>query len=115
MAENSDDRKELSSSSNLADKIDFPISTPNLIIIPCNESRKGFLRDCYIKEYLADYLSKDEFDHVINQVITHTHKSYAEKRSIDNEQMPQKVMFIMLISLTMILAFFILSYMAAID
>jgi len=48
--------------------LDIPKSTPDCIIIPSNKYGLGFKRKTYIAEFLNDYISKEEFDKVINHI-----------------------------------------------
>lgn len=56
--------------------LDIPKSTPDCIIIPSNKFQTGkakgdglaFKRKMYIPEFLENYISKEEFDKVINHV-----------------------------------------------
>lgn len=114
MAEVEGGRKDLPSRASIIKNLDLPKSTPECIIIPCNKTGRGFLRNCFVEEYLKGYITKDEFDTVIGNITVLVFKAYSEKRAIDNKQLSVKVIWIILASLLMVIVFFITSYEAAI-
>ena len=94
--------------------LDIPKSTPDCIIIPSNKYGLGFKRKTYIAEYLQDYISKEEFDKVINHVTRLAQLAYSEKRKIDNNQISKKILMTFGFCLILALLYFIFSYISAV-
>jgi hypothetical protein len=47
------------------EKISMPMSSRSRIIIPSNSAGNRFLKNCYIREYLEDFISERDFNDVV--------------------------------------------------
>lgn len=95
--------------------VGIPETKPYSIIIPPNEETNGFGRISYHHEYCNDFISKIEFDEVIDNVCKLASAAYSVKRENDNKQLSPKVIFVFYICLLFNLLFCIMSYFAAIE
>jgi hypothetical protein len=49
------------------DEIEFPESSPEYIIVKCNEKGTGLLRTCYNQRFCEGRIEKEEFDGVVGK------------------------------------------------
>ena len=93
----------------------IPETTQNRIIIPPNQSLTSFSRVSYHEEYWKDFISKNEFDEIIDNACKLASLAYSQKRENDDRKLPSRVMLSFWIAWIMIIAFWIMSYYAALD
>lgn len=71
--------------------VGIPKTQPWSIIIPPNEVLNGFCRKSYHPEYCEEYISKHEFDEVIDNICKLASLAYSQKRNNDNKQLSATV------------------------
>lgn len=74
--------------------VGIPKTTPYSIIIPPNEDMNGFCRKSYHPKYCRDYISKIEFDEIIDNICKLAGLAYSKKRDNDNKQLSPKVFMV---------------------
>lgn len=72
----------------------IPESEPWCIRIPPNDDMNGFSRLSYHENYCRGYISKIEFDEIIDNVCKLASLAYSKKRQNDNKQLSPKVILI---------------------
>ena len=70
----------------------IPETTQNRIIIPPNQSLTSFSRVSYHEEYWKDFISKNEFDEIIDNACKLASLAYSQKRENDDRKLPSRVM-----------------------
>lgn len=69
----------------------IPMSTPNTLIIPPNSHLNSFSRKAYVSNFCKDFISKTEFDEIIDSLCKIASIAYTKKRENDNKQLSPKV------------------------
>lgn len=111
---NNQEYKEKAKRNLLLKTVGIPESKPWSIIIPPNEDLSGFSRVAYHEEFCKDYISKNEFDEIIDNVCKLASLAYSEKRVNDNKQLSPNVIFTFYGGELSVLIIAILSYYAAV-
>lgn len=78
-------KKRFCSRHEIMNEINFPSSTPARVVIKSNEKGTGFMRNFYNEEYCKDYISKKEFDAIVDKVSLIIGNEYSRKRKLDSQ------------------------------
>mmetsp|Transcript_712 Transcript_712/g.835 ORF Transcript_712/g.835 Transcript_712/m.835 type:complete len:231 (+) Transcript_712:112-804(+) len=89
------------------DEINFPESTPARIVIKSNEKGTGFMRNHYHDEFCRNYITKKDFDIVVDKVSLIIGNEYSRKRKLDTKGMDMCTKVLMLVALLQLLLFFL--------
>ena len=103
-------KKRFCSRHEIMEEINFPSSTPARIVIKSNEKGTGFMRNHYQEEYCRDYISKKDFDAVVDKVSLIIGNEYSRKRKLDTQGMNMWIILSMLLALALMFVFCCMGY-----
>ena len=91
----------------IMDEINFPETNPARIVIKSNEKGTGFMRNHYHDEYCRSYVTRKDFDQVVDKVSLVIGNEYSRKRKLDNKGMDMCTKLLMLVAFLQLILFFI--------
>jgi hypothetical protein len=98
-------KKRFSSRHEIMAEINFPTTNPARIVIKSNEKGTGFMRNHYHDEYCSPYISKKEFDGVVDKVSLIIGNEYSRKRKLDTKGMSSCTKLLFMFAFLQIIAF----------
>lgn len=87
----------------MIDNIQIPSNSYKMIVIPGNNNGTGFIRNQYNPQYIAQYITKRDFDDVVERASLICRSSYTVKRNIDDLKLKPKQVKFMLTSMSLCL------------
>lgn len=90
----------------------IPENTEELVIIPSNEKGTGFLRNLYDERFLTGFITKEQFDKVIDECSKINARKYSEKRKADTEGTQKSMIMVISASYILTMAFFVTMFLA---
>lgn len=87
-------------------EVNFPATTPARICIKSNEKGTGFMRNHYHEEFCKNYISKKEFDGVVDKVSLIIGNEYSRKRKLDTKGMDMCTKVLMFLAFLQLVLFF---------
>lgn len=94
----------------IMEEIRFPETTPARIVIKSNEKGTGFMRNHYNEEYLSGYISRKDFDEIVDKCSTIVGNEYSRKRNQDTQGMDLWIKITIALAFLLALVFLWMAY-----
>lgn len=92
------------------EEINFPETNQSRIIIKSNEKGTGFMRNHYHEQYCPPYITKKEFDAIVDKASLIIGNEYSRKRKLDTQGMGLWVQLSLVGTFILGLVFIIMGY-----